>query len=85
MVTLKLQFKESITDTFFRQIVECFPNTMPKDLPEILQKSKWSKPAKDVETWDFWWGMHEKILKPLRKTAKVINNWWSFTGTVFQT
>jgi len=71
--------KEELKRERIDQIVECFPNTMPKDLPEILQKSKWSKPAKDVETWDFWWGMHEKILKPLRKTAKVINNWWSFT------
>lgn len=62
------------------QIVECFPHTMPKDLPELIQKSKWSKPAKEVETWDQWWAMHQKILKPLQKTAKIINNWWSFTG-----
>ena len=62
------------------QIVECFPHTMPKDLPELIQKSKWSKPAKEVETWDQWWAMHQKILKPLQKTAKIIHNWWSFTG-----
>ena len=24
--------------------------------------------------------MHEKILKPLRKTAKNIKAWWNFTG-----
>ncbi len=24
--------------------------------------------------------MHEKILKPLRKTAKIVQSWWSFTG-----
>ena len=24
--------------------------------------------------------MHEKILKPLRKTAKCIKGWWEFTG-----
>ena len=53
---------------------------MPKDLPELLQKSKWTKPSKEVETWDHWWAMHQKILKPLQKTAKIINNWWSFTG-----
>ena len=53
---------------------------MPKDLPELIQKSKWSKPAKEVETWDQWWAMHQKILKPLQKTAKIINSWWSFTG-----
>ena len=65
------------------QIVECFPHTMPKDLPELIQKSKWSKPAKEVETWDHWWTMHQKILKPLQKTAKIINNWWGFTGRNF--
>ena len=62
------------------QIVECFPHTMPKDLPELIQKSKWTKPAKEVETWEQWWAMHQKILKPLQKTAKIIHNWWSFTG-----
>lgn len=61
------------------QVVECFPNTMPKDLPELLQKSKWTKPTKEVETWDHWWAMHEKINKSLKKTAKVINAWWSYT------
>ena len=53
---------------------------MPKDLPEMLSKTKWNKPGKDVETWDHWWGMHEKILKSLKKTSKVINNWWEYTG-----
>ena len=24
--------------------------------------------------------MHEKVLKPLRKNAKHIHNWWEFTG-----
>merc|ERR1711899_125345 len=71
--------KEELARERIDQIVECFPHTMPKDLPELLQKSKWSKPAKEVETWDHWWAMHQKILKPLGKTAKVIHNWWSFT------
>ena len=26
------------------------------------------------------WEMHEKISKPLRKTAKCIKAWWEFTG-----
>ena len=26
------------------------------------------------------WEMHEKIGKPLRKNAKIIRKWWSFTG-----
>lgn len=62
------------------QIVECFPNSMPKELPDVLQKIKWSKPAKEVETWDDWWAMHERILKGLRKNAKCIDQWWEFTG-----
>ena len=39
----------------FNQIVECFPNTMPPNLPDILGKIKWTKEAKDVETWENWW------------------------------
>lgn len=62
------------------QVVECFPNTMPKELPDLLKKTKWSKPAKEVETWEDWWSMHEKILKALKKNAKHIEAWWSFTG-----
>lgn len=74
--------KEDLARERIDQIVECFPNTMPKDLPELLQKSKWSTPTKEVETWDHWWAMHEKITKSLKKTSKVINNWWSFTGKI---
>ena len=44
----------SLFNLYSLQAVECFPNTMPKDLPELLQKSKWTKPAKEVETWDQW-------------------------------
>ena len=72
--------KEDLARERIDQVVECFPNTMPKDLPELLQKSKWTKPAKEVETWDHWWAMHEKINKALKKTAKIINAWWSYTG-----
>ena len=53
---------------------------MPKELSALVEKSKWNKPAKEVETWETWWSMHQKIAKPLAKTAKVIHNWWSFTG-----
>jgi len=53
---------------------------MPPNLPDLLQKIKWTKSAQEVETWEHWWEMHEKISKPLKKTAKVIQAWWSFTG-----
>merc|ERR1712045_1040742 len=33
------------------QIVECFPNTMPKNLPDKLSKMKWTKKAAEVKTW----------------------------------
>ncbi len=49
------------------QIVECFPNSMPKDLPDVLAKIKWSKPCKEIANWDDWWIIHERILKSLRK------------------
>ena len=38
----------------FFQIVECFPNSMPKELPEVIQKIKWTKPGREVENWDMW-------------------------------
>jgi len=71
--------KEDLVREKIDQIVECFPNTMPKELSDLVQKSKWTKPAKEIETWEQWWSMHQKIAKPLGKTAKVIHNWWSFT------
>lgn len=74
------EHKEDLVRERIDQIVECFPNTMPKDLPELLQKCKWTKPANEIETWEHWWAMHERILKPLRKTSKVIHEWWSYTG-----
>ena len=43
------------------QIVECFPNTLPKDLPETLGKMKWTKKAAEVSSWTDWWEMHEKV------------------------
>jgi hypothetical protein len=43
------------------QIVECFPNTLPKELPELLSKTKWSRKPSDVQTWDDWWDIHPKV------------------------
>ena len=43
------------------QIVECFPNTLLKLLPSEIGKSKWTKKAKEVENWDLWWEMHDKV------------------------
>ena len=43
------------------QIVECFPNTLLKMLPGEIAKTKWSKKAKEVLSWDDWWEMHEKV------------------------
>ena len=57
------------------QVVECFPNTLLKLLPNTIQKTKWSKKSKEVENWDIWWSMHEKILQPLRAQAEVIHKW----------
>ncbi len=50
-------FRENVENVEFQpfQIVECFPNSMPKELPDVLQKIKWSKPAKEVETWEQWY------------------------------
>jgi len=62
------------------QIVECFPNTLLKLLPSEIGKSKWSKKAKEVENWDIWWEIHEKITGPLEQQAECINAWWDYTG-----
>jgi len=74
------KFKDDLARERIDQIVECFPNTMPKDLPDKIQKVKWTKPAKEVETWEHWWEMHGTILKSLQKQAKHIHAWWEFTG-----
>ena len=53
----QIVFRENVVNVEFQpfQIVECFPNSMPKELPDVLQKIKWSKPAKEVETWEQWY------------------------------
>ena len=36
---------------------------MPKDLPDKIQKVKWKKAAKDVETWEHWYGRYIYAIK----------------------
>eukprot|EP00088_Acartia_fossae_P002490 TRINITY_DN11005_c0_g1_i1.p1 TRINITY_DN11005_c0_g1~~TRINITY_DN11005_c0_g1_i1.p1 ORF type:complete len:399 (-),score=115.65 TRINITY_DN11005_c0_g1_i1:427-1623(-) len=72
--------KESLRTAKIDQVVECFPNTLLKILPNTIQKSKWSKKPKDIENWDDWWGIHPKILTPLTSHATVIHKWWEYTG-----
>jgi len=75
--------RENLAREKIDQIVECFPNTLPKDLPDVLSKTKWTKKTAEVTSWDDWWGMHEKILNSLKKQAVHIKNWWDFTGRPF--
>jgi len=75
--------KEHLAREKIDQVVECFPNTLPKDLPDALAKIKWSKKAVEVEGWDIWWEIHEKILKSLRKQATHIQSWWEYTGRAY--
>jgi len=72
--------KEHLKTAKVDQIIECFPNTLLKLLPNTIQKTKWSKKSKDVTDWEIWWGMHEKILAPLRSQAENIGKWWDYTG-----
>ena len=41
--------------------MECFPNTLPKELPELLSKTKWSRKGSEVLTWEDWWDIHPKV------------------------
>jgi len=72
--------KESLRTARVDQIVECFPNTLLKLLPNTIAKSKWTKKSKDIENWDNWWEIHKKILNPLTVQASVIHKWWEYTG-----
>lgn len=65
------------------QIVECFPNTMPKNLPDKLSKMKWTKKAAEVKTWEDWWEMHEEISKMLGKQRDHIKNWWEYIAAPY--
>jgi hypothetical protein len=54
-------------------VVECFPNTLLKLLPNTITKIKWSKKPAEIETWEDWWDIHQKILTPLK--AQVLYIW----------
>merc|ERR1711913_82944 len=60
------------------QVVECFPNTLPKNLPDKLSKMKWSKKTAEVGSWSDWWEMHEEIEAMLSKQATHITKWWEY-------
>ena len=47
--------KEHLKTAKVDQIVECFPNTLLKLLPNTIAKTKWNKKSKEVENWDIWW------------------------------
>jgi len=72
--------KEYLKTARMDQIVECFPNTLLKLLPDMISKTKWNKKAKEVETWEHWWEMHAKIEVPLNAQAECISKWWDYTG-----
>merc|ERR1711971_885274 len=78
--TLSEERREELAREKIDLVVECFPNSLPEDLPKILGKTKWSMPAKEMEGWDQWWGMHAQVESALRGQARRIGAWWSFTG-----
>jgi len=78
--TLSEERREELAREKIDQVVECFPNSLPEELPKILGKTKWSMPAKEMEGWDQWWGMHAQVEAALRGQARRIGAWWSFTG-----
>ena len=54
------------TNTKIDQVVECFPNSLPEDLPKILGKTKWSMPAKEVTEYT-WLACYSSFLKHFSK------------------
>ena len=48
--TLSEERREELAREKIYQVVECFPNSLPEDLPKILGKTKWSMQAKEVST-----------------------------------
>merc|ERR1711997_349848 len=60
------------------QVVECFPNTLPKNLPDKLSKMKWTKKTAEVGSWSDWWEMHQEIEAMLTKQATHIPKWWEY-------
>merc|ERR1719384_3118235 len=51
------------------QVVECFPNTLPKNLPDKLSKMKWSKKAAEVESWSDWWSASPTLSPRTSRTS----------------
>ena len=64
--------KEQLKSAKVDQVVECFPNTLLKLLPNTITKIKWAKKPAEIENWDHWWDIHQKILTPLK--AQVCND-----------
>jgi len=72
--------REDLAREKIDQVVECFPNSLPEDLPHILGKTKWDKSADQINSWDDWWLMHEQIEKSISSQARKIGAWWQYTG-----
>ena len=70
--------KEQLRSAKVDQVVECFPNTLLKLLPNTITKIKWSKKPNEIENWDDWWEIHQKILTPLK--AQVYRKIFYSTG-----
>jgi len=70
----------NLTTARVDQVVECFPNTLLKILPNTISKSKWTKKSTDINNWDDWWDMKKKITKSLTGHAETIYKWWEYTG-----
>jgi hypothetical protein len=58
--------KDQLRSAKVDQVVECFPNTLLKLLPNTITKIKWSKKPGEIENWEQWWEIHQKILTPLK-------------------
>lgn len=78
--TMSEERREELAREKIDQVVECFPNSLPEDLPTILGNTKWGRSGKEVGSWEEWWSMHTKVEAALRGQAKRIAAWWSFTG-----
>ena len=69
--------KEQLRSAKVDQVVECFPNTLLKLLPNTITKIKWSKKPNEIENWDDWWEIHQKILTPLKTQVQYIGRFFT--------
>ena len=69
--------KEQLRSAKVDQVVECFPNTLLKLLPNTITKIKWSKKPNEIENWDDWWEIHQKILTPLKAQVQYIGRFFT--------